>query len=180
VKKILILGSGGAGKSTFARRLGLRLDIAVTHLDALYWQPGWIERPVAEWEDIQRAAAARDAWIMDGNYSGTLSTRLQACDTVILLDLPRTLCLWRVIKRSLKYRDRTRPSMAPGCDERINLEFLKWVWRYPARSRPRVLAQLEAHRHRIEVIRLRSRAEVEQFLAQIALPCACAEIEAAT
>lgn len=171
MKKILILGSGGAGKSSFARRLGLRLGIPVVHLDALYWQPGWVERSVPEWEDIQRDAAARDAWIMDGNYSGTLNTRLAVCDTVIFLDLPRTLCLWRVIKRSFKYRGRTRPDMAAGCEERIDPEFLKWVWRYPQRSRPRVLDLLEKNADRLVIVHLRSTMEVKQYLAQFSVPC---------
>jgi adenylate kinase family enzyme len=180
VKRILVLGSGGAGKSTFSRRLSLRLGIPVVHLDALYWRPGWSEPPVEEWKRIQQDAVARDTWIMDGNYSNTIDARLAACDTVIFLDLPRTLCLWRVIKRSFKYRGRTRPDMAAGCNERIDLAFLKWVWRYPQRSRPRILALLDEHRDRLDIHRLRSSSEIENFLAQLSPACNCVGIEAAT
>jgi len=174
MKKIVVIGSGGAGKSTFSRRLGLRLGIEVIHLDRLYWKPGWTETPAAEWEDLVRGViASRDAWIVDGNYSGTLGTRIQASDTIIFLDLPRMLCLWRVVKRAFKYHGITRPDIADGCTERIDLAFLKWVWRYPQRSRPKVLALLDAHRQQRTIIRLRSPVEVEQFLARTAPPCAC-------
>ncbi|MGH9842177.1 MAG: hypothetical protein ACREEM_25785 [Blastocatellia bacterium] len=111
MRKVLVIGSGGAGKSTFAKCLGERLHIEVIHLDMLYWNPGWIETPKAEWLRAVEELVKRDAWIMDGNYSGTLDLRLKACDTVIFLDLPRLTCLWRVLKRVVQYRGRRRPDM---------------------------------------------------------------------
>ncbi len=165
MKKIIIIGSGGAGKSTFARRLGAALGIEVIHLDAHYWQPGWVEMPKPEWRQLVEDLMQRDAWIMDGNYSDTRAARLAACDTVIFLDIARTVCLWRICKRWLKYRNRHRPDMGVGCNEQLNLEFMRWVWAYPRRSRPRVVAQLQAHEQSKRVIRLRSSADVEKFLA---------------
>src|SRR5690349_3028678 len=87
MKKILVIGSGGAGKSTFAKQLSAILHLEVLHLDALYWQAGWVETPKPEWKQRVTELLAGDAWIMDGNYSGTLDIRMQACDTVIFLDL---------------------------------------------------------------------------------------------
>ena len=165
MKRILIIGSGGAGKSTFARRLSAALAIEVIHLDAHYWQPGWVEPPKPEWRQMVEEMLRRDAWIMDGNYSGTLDVRLAACDTVIFLDIARAVCLWRIGKRWLLYRKRRRPDMAAGCDERFSLEFMRWVWDYPRRSRPKVIARLREHAQSKRVIRLRSQAEVEKFLA---------------
>ncbi|MCA1634413.1 MAG: DNA topology modulation protein [Acidobacteria bacterium] len=165
MKKVLVIGSGGAGKSTFAGRLGERLRIAVIHLDSHYWRAGWVETPKDEWLETVEELLRRDAWIMDGNYSGTLEHRLGVCDTVIFLDLPRTVCLWRVLKRLLLNWRRSRPDMAEGCPEKFSLDFLSWVWNYPQRARPKVLRLLGENSRGKKIIRLRSRAEVEKFLA---------------
>jgi adenylate kinase family enzyme len=170
MRRILVIGSGGAGKSTLARRLGERLGIEVVHLDALYWRPGWVEPPKEFWRERVAELLRRDAWILDGNYGGTLEQRLAACDAVVFLDLPRTLCLWRVLGRALRHRGRSRPDMAPGCPERLTLDFLRWVWGYRTRTRPKVLRLLAAHAEGRQIVRLRSRAEVEDFLAGLARP----------
>jgi adenylate kinase family enzyme len=167
MRKILVIGSGGSGKSTFAARLGARLKLEVIHLDSCYWQAGWQETPKAEWQAKVAEMIAREAWLMDGNYSGTLELRLRACDTVIFLDLPRTLCLWRVVKRALMYWGKVRPDMAAGCPEQLNFEFVQWIWQYPRRTRPKVLARLQACADAKQIIHLRSQAEVEKFLAGV-------------
>src|SRR5512144_2391466 len=133
MKRVLVIGSGGSGKTTFAKQLGERLRLPVIHLDSHYWHPGWVATPADEWaEHIQRFVAEPE-WVMDGNYGGTLDTRLAACDTVIFLDLPRVVCLWRIVKRALRYWGQTRPDLAPGCPEQLTWEFIVWVWTYPAR-----------------------------------------------
>ena len=167
MRRILVIGSGGAGKSTFAGRLGERLGLAVIHLDSHYWRPGWVEPPKGEWLEMVEGLLGRESWVMDGNYSGTLGHRLKACDTVIFLDLPRTVCLWRVLKRLLLHWRRRRPDVAEGCLETFSLEFLSWVWNYPERSRPKVLRVLVEHAGGKKIVRLRSRAEVEKFLARV-------------
>lgn len=164
MKKILVIGSGGSGKTTFARRLGEIHGIEVIHLDSKYWRPGWVETPKDEWRRKVEELVAGDAWIIDGNYSGTLGVRLDACDTVIFLDLPRTVCLWRVLKRALAFRNAARPDMAEGCPEKINLAFLWWVWNYPSRTRPKVLERLGETSQGKKIVRLHSRDEVEEFL----------------
>jgi adenylate kinase family enzyme len=167
MKRVLVIGSGGAGKSTFARRLAERLGLPVIHLDRVYWRAGWVEPPKDEWRRTVEELCAGDSWVMDGNYSGTLDVRLAACDTVIFLDLPRVLCTWRVMKRAAIYRGATRPDMAEGCQEKMDLEFLSWVWNYPRRSRPKILARLEEFSGGKQVYRLRSSAEAEKFLAEV-------------
>jgi adenylate kinase family enzyme len=162
MKKILIIGSGGSGKSTLAARLGEATGIEVVHLDQEYWQPGWVEPDKAEWALHVARILPRDAWIKDGNYSGTLEMRMAAADTVIFLDLPRTVCIRRILRRSLKYRGTNRPDMAEGCNEKVDLKFLKWIWDYPRRTRPKVermLAEFEG-----EIIRLRTAGEVEEWI----------------
>jgi len=170
MKRVLVIGSGGAGKSTFATRLGEKLGLQVIHLDRVYWRAGWVEPPKDEWRRTVEGLCAGGGWVMDGNYSGTLDVRLAACDTVVFLDLPRTVCLFRIVKRALKYRGTGRPDMAEGCHEQLNkdfLVFLLWVWNYPRRSRPKLLERLEEVAGRKQIYRLRSSAEAEEFLAEV-------------
>ncbi|HEX8176753.1 MAG TPA: DNA topology modulation protein [Pyrinomonadaceae bacterium] len=168
MRKVLVIGPGGAGKSTLARRLGSLLKIEILHLDKFYWHAGWVETPKPEWRETVEEMLKGDAWIMDGNYSGTLDMRVRACDTVIFLDMPRTVCLWRVFKRALMYRKKSRPDMAEGCPERLTLEFILWIWNYPRRTRLKIVRMLEANRVEKRIIWLRSQAEVERFLASYA------------
>jgi adenylate kinase family enzyme len=165
MKKVLVIGSGGAGKSLFARHLGPLLNLDVIHLDALYWHPGWVQTPRAEWQQVIEALLRRDAWIIDGNYSSTLALRLEKCDTVIFLDIARPICLWRVLKRAILYRRRTRPDMAAGCRERLDWEFLRWVWRYKRQTKPQIIELLRQSAQSKQVIWLRTPAEVKRFLA---------------
>ncbi len=167
MKKILIIGSGGAGKSTLARQLGTILGLEVIHLDIWYWNPGWVETPKAEWQSIIQDLILRESWIMDGNYSGTLDIRLSVADTVIFLDFPRLLCLSRLIKRSFMYARQSRPDMASDCPERLNWEFLKYIWSYPITRRPEILEKLCQVAPNQQVIILRKPTEVKEFLQKI-------------
>ena len=167
MKKILVIGSGGAGKSTFAGRLGRILNIEVIHLDVLYWNAGWVETPKPKWRKTVEELVKRDSWIIDGNYSGTFDIRFEACDTVIFLDVARPVCLWRVLKRRMVYRHRGRSDMAEGCHEKFNLEFLRWIWGYPKRTRPTVLNLLEKYSQSKAAIYLRTRSEIEECLLRV-------------
>ena len=164
MKRILVIGSGGAGKSTIARAIAERLPLPLVHLDELYWRPGWTPMPTGEWEQLVCEQVAAPEWVMDGNYGGTLDARLARCDTVVFLDVPRLVCLWRVVKRDLQFRGRDRPDMAPGCPERLSLEFVWWIWTYPARRRRGILEKLAALRPDQRVFVLSSRSMVRDFL----------------
>ncbi len=163
MKKVVVIGSGGSGKSTFSRKLGDATGLPVVHLDQLYWHAGWVKTPADEWEEIVRREIDRPEWIMDGNFGGTRKMRLEACDTVILLDLPRYVCLYRVLKRTLRYRNRTRPDMTEGCRERFDPEFLLWVWNYPNGGRARAENDISQVGSK-DVYVLKSRQEIERFL----------------
>ena len=165
MKRILVLGSGGAGKSTFARRLGELLNIEVKHLDKFYWRRGWTEPSKDEWLQIVDELTRGDSWIIDGNYGGTLEARLERCDTIILLDMPRWLCLWRVVKRPLLYRNGSRPDMAEGCPEQLDPEFLSWIWNYSRSSKPRIVRLISEYSESRRFVCLRSTAEVKRFLS---------------
>ena len=167
MQRILVIGSGGSGKTTVAREIAHRLGLPLVHLDALYWQPGWRPTDKPAWEAIVREQIAGPRWVMDGNYSGTLDLRLARCDTVVFLDLPRGVCLWRVARRWLAFRGRTRPDMARDCPERITWEFVRWIWTYPARRRAGILRRLAQMRADQRAIVLSSSAAIRRFLAEL-------------
>lgn len=164
MKKVLVIGAGGAGKSTFAARLGQRTGLPVIHLDREYWQTGWIEPAPEAWAATITRLTAGQRWILDGNFCGSLDRRLAACDTVVFFDMPRLTCIRRVIMRYLRHRGSARPDMAPGCNEKLPLEFLWWIWTYSTRRRPAILQRLQQLRADQVAVVLRSDAEADRFL----------------
>ncbi|MFJ6413941.1 DNA topology modulation protein [Terribacillus saccharophilus] len=167
MNRIALIGSGGSGKSTLAMDIGKILDIEVWHLDAILWKPNWILTPREEQKQIQSQLVSQGSWIIDGNYQSTLDIRLEAADTIIFLDMPRSLCLYRVWKRRLMYHNRSRPDMQSGCKEKIDLQFLKWIWDFPSKKRPQMQHKLAELGMDKQIIRLRSPREVKGFLDKI-------------
>jgi adenylate kinase family enzyme len=161
-RRVLVVGSAGAGKTTFAVRLASVLCLPVIHLDSEYWRPGWQRAPAAEWPARVDALAAREAWVMDGNYGGTLERRLARAQAAVFLDVPRLTCLRRVIVRSWRYRGRSSPGLPAGCPERLAWRFVVWVWNYESRSRGRVITLLAGSG--LPVVHLTSRRDAERWL----------------
>jgi adenylate kinase family enzyme len=168
MQRVLVIGSGGSGKSTFAMRLAQRTGLPLVHLDREYWRAGWVAPAKDDWLARVDGLVAGERWIMDGNFGGTMERRLAACDTVVFLDASRWLCLWRVVARWLRHRGEARLDMAPGCHERLDASFLAWIFNYPERSRPKVLHRLSALRPDQRAVVLRSRREMAEFLVACA------------
>lgn len=162
LQRVLILGCSGSGKSTLSGRLSEILDIPLIHLDSLYWHEGWVETPENEWNATVKKLTEGDRWIIDGNYSSSLEMRLKRADTVILFDYPRYLCIWGAVKRFLKYRGKSRPDMAKGCGEKIDREFLSWIWNFNKNQFPKVKALLKDFDG--ELITLKNRRDFDNFL----------------
>lgn len=168
MKRILIVGSSGSGKSTLGRQLADRLGLPLIHLDQYFWESGWKMVDGAEWRERNRQLIAGDQWIMDGNYSSTLLMRSDRADTLIFLDLPRWLCLWRIFRRRIRFHGRSRPDMPAGCPERIDRQFLTYVWRYKSERRPRMLEHLEDCREEGKTVLIfRRQSEVNQWLRSL-------------
>lgn len=165
MERVLVIGSPGAGKSTFAPALAHHLGLPLIHLDREHWLPGWVERDKAEWIERVGTLAARPRWVIDGNYGGTLAIRLARADTVIWLDYPAWLCLARVIRRVLQSHGRVRPDMGDGCPERFDPAFLLYVARFPRNGRRRILAKLPGFEGRL--VHLRRPADAADFLASL-------------
>ena len=163
MERILIIGCGGAGKSTLARKMGEKTGIPVIHLDQLWWKPGWVESDREEFERILQQELEKTRWIMDGNFDRTIPHRASYCDTVIYLDFSRVACLLGVLKRVLTNYGKVRADMPEGCPEKWDLDFLKWIWNYNKNKREknyRLLNELEG----VETIVLKNRRMVRKFL----------------
>jgi adenylate kinase family enzyme len=164
MQRILIIGSSGAGKSTFARKLGATTGLPVVHIDQLYWGPGWVPVPRDVYLERLRQAVAQERWIMDGNSPSTLDLRLPRADRIILMERSRFACLARIGLRIMSSYGQVREDMAPGCPEKFDREFLKFVWNYPVKDWLEVLAAIERHGARDRTTTLRSDAESAAFL----------------
>ncbi len=163
MKRILVLGSSGVGKSSFARKLHKKLNIRLINLDEHYWKPNWEKPTTEDWEEKIQELIQEESWIMDGNYRSTLYLRFPVADTIILLDLPWWICMYRVIKRQIR---KNRIDEIPGCKEIIRWNLLRWViWKYPRIARKDILQKLEALKSKKRVIILQSRREIEEFLS---------------
>jgi adenylate kinase family enzyme len=167
MQRIVIIGSGGAGKSTLARQLGEKLRLPVVHLDQLFWKPGWVETTQEEFDEKLARELAKPAWIMDGNFNRTIPQRLERCDTVIYLDFHRVTCLLGVLKRILTSYGKTRPDMAEGCPERLDLDFLKWVWNFNRDGKRERYYRLLNEAEDVQTIVLKNRRMVKRFLASL-------------
>ncbi|WNS75985.1 topology modulation protein [Bacillus sp. DTU_2020_1000418_1_SI_GHA_SEK_038] len=167
MKRIMVVGiSSGVGKSTFARKLGEVLDIHVYHLDALFWKPNWVEAPIDEFSEAQRQIVNQDQWIIEGNYTPTFSIRTERADTIIYLELPIYICLYRVLKRWVMNIGKTRPDMGKDCKEKIDWAFIKFILTtyYPRKKKMAERFQAFQATDSKKVILLINKQEIEAFL----------------
>jgi adenylate kinase family enzyme len=166
----MVIGGSGAGKSTFGVRLAERTGLPLFHLDREFWRAGWTEPPPDEWRAHVSRLVGLDRWIQEGTYMNTLDIRIPHADLILWFDYPRHVCLYRVLRRSLRSYGRQRPDMAPGCLERFDQEFLKYVWTFNDRYRSRIMAALERYTH-IKPVIFRRDADADRFLANLDLAC---------
>lgn len=163
MQRLLVIGSPGSGKSTLATELARRTGLPLIHLDQQHWRSGWVEPPRDEWNRRVADIVAGESWVIDGNYGGSLAQRLTRADTVIDLQFPAWLCVWRILRRVGSSWGKVRPDMAGGCPEQFNFEFLVYTATFPWTARKRTDAKLG--RFTGTYIVLRSPAEVRAFLA---------------
>ena len=167
MKRVMIIGCGGAGKSTLARQLGEKTGLPVVHLDQIWWAPGnWKHLERAEFDALLMAEIEKECWILDGNYNRTLDLRLEKADTVIYLDFNRVQCLLGWMKRVITNWGHARADMAEGCKEWFDPEFVKWIWNFNRKNRTNYYKMLHDAEN-AECYILKNRREVRRFLEQL-------------
>jgi len=165
MQRVMIIGPCGAGKSTVSHQLADKLGVPLVHMDQLNWQPGWVDAGNHRLGGLLAVEVAKERWLIEGNYGSTLPMRLDRADTVVYLDYPLPLCLWRLMKRIITSYGRTRPDMAEGCPERFDAKFLLYVMGWNRGPRQRTEQSLRGHEHK--VVRLKSPRSLAEWLATV-------------
>ncbi|MDN5383047.1 topology modulation protein [Streptomyces sp. LB8] len=166
MKKVAVVGCGGSGKSYLARELGRILDAPVTHLDAAFYDDAWNALPMEKFAALQRDLVEQPKWVIDGNYNSTLQIRLEACDTVVLMDVSTVAALYGIFSRQIRHGAGHKGN---GVHNRIHWGVLKYVATYRRKMRPRVMAKIkEIASGRAEVVLLRNRRQTRRWLRKVA------------
>ena len=158
MKKVIVIGCAGSGKSTFSRALAKKTGLSIVHLDLLYWQTDGTVAPKEIFLNRLRAELKKEKWIIDGNYSSTMEERMSACDTVFFLDYPTEVCLDGVRER----RGKPRADM-PCVLSDDGEEFIDFIKQYRENNRPRVLELLEKYNDK-SIYVFTSRRQADEYL----------------
>jgi|SRR5579884_142009 len=165
MRKIVIVGSPGAGKSTLARKLGELLDIPVIHLDHYFWKENWRKPASSKRQEFIRKKVDEQAWIIEGTYHDRLGTLLKEADTIVFLDMPVSLCLWRVIKRSITERE--RPDLPKNTKDVLRPRLIKRVLQFSGSEYIYLMCRLNLKTNRHKVVRFTSSEELAISLEKL-------------
>ncbi len=170
MRRVMILGQPGSGKSRLAREIGRATGLPVVHVDHIHWLPGWVERPREQKIALARAAAAGEAWVFEGGISATWPERAARADLIVWLDVGVARRFWRVLRRTVLHWGRNRPDLPEGCREGFHaqtLPFWRWIWDTRHTGREGIARLVEGLPPGKPVVRLRTPAEVRRFVAGI-------------
>lgn len=161
MKKIMVIGCPGAGKSTFSRCLSQKLSIPLVHLDQLNWQADRTTVPAEVFQERLKMVLNQAEWIIDGNYGNTLELRFEACDTIVFLDISVDECLAGVRDRLGK----KRPDM-PWVEVEADPELMDFIRNFPNTSRPRILDLFSQYSEKNQFV-FSSRKEMNEWLENL-------------
>lgn len=164
MKRVMIVGQPGAGKSTLARALGERTGLPVYHIDKIHWMPGWVERPRDEKTQMCLDVHAKEHWIFEGGHSATWRDRLARCDTLIWIDVGLWRRTYRVARRTVRDLGKVRVDMQEDCPEQFSLEFYQFIWRTRKSSKTNLQHLFDKTPKDKTRVHLRSNREVAEFL----------------
>jgi adenylate kinase family enzyme len=162
MKRILVVGCPGAGKTTAAKKLSLITGLPVIHLDQHFWKPGWQNTDTETWATIQKELIDGEQWIIDGNCGSSLPLRIAAADAIVHLDFSTWVCFRRAIYRSVVNLGRARSDVGPGCPERFEVGFFRFILNYRKERRQRDILAISRFSGRL--FRLESPRQLEEFL----------------
>ncbi|MBR5410570.1 MAG: adenylate kinase [Clostridia bacterium] len=159
MKKAIVIGCPGAGKSTFARKLRDKTGLPLWYLDRLFWRADGTSVPREEFDAALDGVLQGDEWIIDGNYGRTLEKRLSCCDTVFLFDLPVESCLAGAAARIGTVREDL-----PWVEKEFDPDFRQWIEEFPTEQLPGVYQKIEACTANAEIVIFHSHAEADAWL----------------
>ena len=160
MKKIIVIGCPGSGKTTFSIKLNEITGIPLYHLDAIWHKPDKTHIPREEFDKRAAEIFKTSEWIIDGNYNRTIETRLQRCDTVFLFDLPTEVCIQGAVERL-----GTERYDMPWIEKEINPEFLKSIEEFSVSSLPKIYELINKYKSEKNIIIFKSRDEADKFLS---------------
>ena len=160
MKKIIVIGCSGSGKTTFAEKLRDKLGLPLFYLDAIWHKPDKTHIPREEFDARLTEILDGESWIIDGNYSRTIERRIAACDTVIFFDLPTETCLAGAIERVGKKR-----VDMPWIDTELDPWLKNEIEEFPTKNLPTIYALLEKYKDGKKIIIFKSREEADEFIS---------------
>ncbi len=169
MRRVLIIGNAGSGKTTFAVKLAEKTGLPLVHLDKIYWYGQWEHLSQEEFDKALQIELEKESWIIDGNFNRTLPHRLKYCDTVFFFDLPVTTCLWGITKRVLQSYGKTRSDMGGNCPERFDKQkpaLYKAVVNFNKLHR-KAYYDLLADRENVVIFKSRKQADI--YLREVSL-----------
>ena len=159
MKKVIVIGCPGSGKTTFAEKLNKRTGLPLFHLDAIWHKPDRTHISREEYDERLAEILELEEWIIDGNYSRTLEVRMQACDTIFLFDLPTEVCIQGATDRLGKAR-----YDVPWIDTELDPKFKKEIEEFPEKTLPRIYELLEKYKENRQVVIFKSRMQADEYL----------------
>lgn len=161
MKKVIVIGCSGAGKSTFSRMLRDKTGLKLYYLDMIWHKPDRTNVSEEEFDDKLREILCRDEWIIDGNYLRTLEMRLKECDTVFLFDFPTDVCLEGVRNRIGTVREDM-----PWVELEEDEEFMEWISNFSADKLPKVYELLKKYSDK-DIYIFKNREEEYEYLNKL-------------
>jgi adenylate kinase family enzyme len=167
MERILILGISGSGKTTLARRLHEILPLPIHFLDLYFWLPGWNFPDGESWFSKIHEISDTNRWIIEGNYESALEILIPRADTIVLMHVSRFTALLRILKRTTIHLNKPRDDRPKGCAEKIDWEFIKYIWKFEVDRKPSIESAIERLGGKSDLILLKNSREVERFYQRI-------------
>jgi adenylate kinase family enzyme len=165
--RVSVIGCPGAGKTTFSKQLAKKAGLPLVHLDSIYHDPTYPYQTDKElWRAKVHSLVEQERWIIDGNYKSTFDLRFPYSDTIIFLDYPTHVSMWRAIKRRVQFREKVRDDMPATWKEKLGWKFILFILRFNHDDAPRIRSELEKMKTRNDIIILRDPKQAKAYLAE--------------
>lgn len=162
MKRAVVIGCSGSGKSVFSRKLRDVTGLTLYYLDMIWHKPDGTNISREEFDEKLRSIISRDSWIIDGNYQRTLETRIKACDTVFLFDLPTETC----IEGALSHIGKKREDM-PWFENELDPQFRQWIESFRENRLPEIYKLLEKYKNGRQIVVFRTREQADKFIEKL-------------